>query len=155
MLRVMQMHRDAVEADRPGLPAVSARRGPRSLGRGARRWPRARLPQRQATVLAPTGTISFMMDCDTTGIEPDIALVKYKQLAGGGMLKIVNHTVPLALKTLGYDEPEIGAILDYIDEHDTIEGAPGLKDEHLRRLRLCVQAAQRQAQRSPGEPTSG
>ena len=61
----------------------------------------------QATVLAPTGTISFMMDCDTTGIEPDIALVKYKQLAGGGMLKIVNQTVPLALQTLGYDEAEI------------------------------------------------
>ena len=60
----------------------------------------------QATVLAPTGTISFMMDCDTTGIEPDIALVKYKQLAGGGMLKIVNQTVPLALHTLGYDEPD-------------------------------------------------
>ncbi len=85
----------------------------------------------QATVLAPTGTISFMMDCDTTGIEPDIALVKYKQLAGGGMLKIVNQTVPLALETLGYDQPQIGSILAYIDEHDTIEGSPDLKDEHL------------------------
>ena len=85
----------------------------------------------QATVLAPTGTISFMMDCDTTGIEPDIALVKYKQLAGGGMLKIVNQTVPLALRTLGYGEAEIAAILAHIDRHDTIEGAPGLKDEHL------------------------
>ena len=85
----------------------------------------------QATVLAPTGTISFMMDCDTTGIEPDIALVKYKQLAGGGMLKIVNQTVPLALATIGYDQPQIGSILAYIDEHDTIEGSPDLKEEHL------------------------
>jgi ribonucleoside-diphosphate reductase alpha chain len=72
-----------------------------------------------------------MMDCDTTGIEPDIALVKYKQLAGGGMLKIVNQTVPLALGTLGYDQPQIGSILAYIDEHDTIEGSPDIKDEHL------------------------
>ncbi len=72
-----------------------------------------------------------MMDCDTTGIEPDIALVKYKQLAGGGMLKIVNRTVPMALRKLGYDEPVIRGILDYIDAHDTIEGAPGMKDEHL------------------------
>ena len=85
----------------------------------------------QATVLAPTGTISFLMDCDTTGIEPDIALVKYKQLAGGGMLKIVNQTVPLALQTLGYDQPQIESILAYIDREDTIEGAPDLKDEHL------------------------
>ena len=77
----------------------------------------------QSTVLAPTGTISFMMDCDTTGIEPDIALVKYKQLAGGGMLKIVNQTVPLALRTLGYSESQIEAIIKYIDEKDTIEGA--------------------------------
>ena len=85
----------------------------------------------QATVLAPTGTISFMMDCDTTGIEPDIALVKYKQLAGGGMLKIVNQTVPLALKTLGYDDAQIAAIVAYIDKNDTIEGAAELKPEHL------------------------
>ncbi len=85
----------------------------------------------QATVLAPTGTISFMMDCDTTGIEPDIALVKYKQLAGGGMLKIVNQTVPLALRTLGYDDAQVEAIVAYIDKHDTIEGAPELKPEHL------------------------
>ena len=78
----------------------------------------------QVTVLAPTGTIAFMMDCDTTGVEPDIALVKYKQLAGGGMLKIVNRTVPMALRKLGYDEPVIRGILDYIDSHDTIEGSP-------------------------------
>ncbi|MCP3693703.1 MAG: vitamin B12-dependent ribonucleotide reductase, partial [Planctomycetaceae bacterium] len=85
----------------------------------------------QATVLAPTGTISFMMDCDTTGIEPDIALVKYKQLAGGGMLKIINNTVPLGLKVLGYDEPQVEEVTAYIDKHDTIEGAPHLKEEHL------------------------
>ena len=85
----------------------------------------------QVTVLAPTGTIGFMMDCDTTGIEPDIALVKYKKLVGGGMLKIVNQTVPEALKHLGYSEAQISEILHYIEEHGTIEGAPGLKDEHL------------------------
>ena len=82
-------------------------------------------------MLAPTGTIGFMMDCDTTGIEPDIALIKYKKLVGGGMLKIVNSTVPPALKKLGYPQPEIEAIIDYLDKNDTIEGAPFLKAEHL------------------------
>jgi ribonucleoside-diphosphate reductase alpha chain len=85
----------------------------------------------QVTVLAPTGTIAFMMDCDTTGVEPDIALVKYKKLVGGGFLKIVNQTVPMALERLGYTDEEAKAILDYVDERETIEGAPGLKDEHL------------------------
>jgi ribonucleoside-diphosphate reductase alpha chain len=85
----------------------------------------------QATVLAPTGTIAFMMDCDTTGIEPDLALVKYKKLVGGGLFKIVNNTVPLALKKLGYDHQTIQAIVDYVNEQDTIEGAPGLREEHL------------------------
>ncbi len=85
----------------------------------------------QVTVIAPTGTIAFMMDCDTTGIEPDIALVKYKKLAGGGMLKIVNNTVPEALRRLGYGEEAVDRIVKYVDEHETIEGAPGLKDEHL------------------------
>jgi len=85
----------------------------------------------QTTVLAPTGTISFMMDCDTTGIEPDIALVKYKVLSGGGMLKIVNNSVSLALKNLKYSEEEIKKILDYINENGTIEGAPDLKEDHL------------------------
>ncbi|HMP89363.1 MAG TPA: vitamin B12-dependent ribonucleotide reductase [Kiritimatiellia bacterium] len=85
----------------------------------------------QVTVLAPTGTIGFMMDCDTTGVEPDIALVKYKLLAGGGMLKIVNRTVRPALERLGYNREQITNIIQYIDEHDTIEGAPDLKDEHL------------------------
>jgi ribonucleoside-diphosphate reductase alpha chain len=85
----------------------------------------------QATVLAPTGTIGFMMDCDTTGVEPDIALVKYKKLVGGGLMKIVNQTVPEALRKLGYDEEQIEHIIAYIDKNDTIEGAPHLKEEHL------------------------
>src|SRR5436309_1943506 len=85
----------------------------------------------QISVLAPTGTIAFMMDCDTTGIEPDIALVKYKKLVGGGMLKIVNQTVPTALKRLGYDTKQVNDVIRYIDENDTIEGAPHLLDQHL------------------------
>ncbi|HEX3892071.1 MAG TPA: vitamin B12-dependent ribonucleotide reductase [Terracidiphilus sp.] len=85
----------------------------------------------QTTVLAPTGTIGFMMDCDTTGIEPDLALVKYKKLVGGGMIKIVNNTVPTALFKLGYDNDEVNAIVSYIDATGTIEGAPGIKPEHL------------------------
>ena len=85
----------------------------------------------QTTVLAPTGTIGFMMDCDTTGIEPDIALIKYKKLVGGGLMKIVNGTVPLALTRLGYSDAEKDAILAYLTEHETIEGAPALKPEHL------------------------
>ena len=85
----------------------------------------------QVTVLAPTGTIGFMMDCDTTGIEPDLALVKYKKLVGGGMIKIVNNTVPAALFKLGYSSDEVNAIVSYIDATGTIEGAPGIKPEHL------------------------
>ena len=85
----------------------------------------------QTTVLAPTGTIAFLMDCDTTGIEPDIALIKYKRLVGGGMLKIVNNTVPEALRRLGYGDKQSEAICGFIDENETIEGAPGLKEEHV------------------------
>ena len=85
----------------------------------------------QTTVLAPTGTIGFMMDCDTTGIEPDLALVKYKKLVGGGMIKIVNNTVPAALFKLGYDNDQVNAIVAYIDATGTIEGAPGIKADHL------------------------
>src|SRR3989454_10870594 len=85
----------------------------------------------QVTVLAPTGTIGFMMDCDTTGIEPDLALVKYKKLVGGGMIKIVNNTVPTALFKLGYTHQEADKIVSYIDATGTIEGAPDIKDEHL------------------------
>ncbi|MDX1944834.1 MAG: vitamin B12-dependent ribonucleotide reductase [Pirellulaceae bacterium] len=131
MLRVMQMHRDAVEKINdagPGYLKDAARDlwdSVIALGK------KVGYRNAQATVLAPTGTISFMMDCDTTGIEPDIALVKYKQLAGGGMLKIINQTVPLALAKLGYDDPQIKSICKYVDEQDTIEGAPELKTEHL------------------------
>ncbi len=85
----------------------------------------------QVTVLAPTGTIGFMMDCDTTGIEPDLALVKYKKLVGGGMIKIVNNTVPSALIKLGYTDEQVNAIVSYIDATGTIEGAPGVRPEHL------------------------
>ena len=85
----------------------------------------------QVTVLAPTGTIAFMMDCDTTGIEPEFSLVKYKKLVGGGTLKIVNNTIPDALNRLGYDTYEIEEILEYLENRDTVEGAPGLKEEHL------------------------
>jgi ribonucleoside-diphosphate reductase alpha chain len=85
----------------------------------------------QATVLAPTGTIGFMMDCDTTGVEPDIALVKYKKLVGGGLMKIVNQTVPMALQKLGYNAQQVKEIIEYIDENETIEGAPHVKDAHL------------------------
>jgi ribonucleoside-diphosphate reductase alpha chain len=131
MLSVMQMHRDAVEQIDPSCPKYlhdAARKIWDDVLAGGRQHG---YRNAQATVLAPTGTISFLMDCDTTGIEPDIALVKYKQLAGGGMLKIVNQTVPLALRTLGYDEPAIEGILAAIDKNDTIEGAPGLKGQHL------------------------
>jgi ribonucleoside-diphosphate reductase alpha chain len=92
----------------------------------------------QATVLAPTGTISFLMDCDTTGIEPDFSLVKFKDLVGGGQMKIVNRSVNLALETLGYNEAEIEQIDAYINEHNTIIGAPGLKDEHLEVFDVAV-----------------
>ncbi|MGE3776964.1 MAG: vitamin B12-dependent ribonucleotide reductase, partial [Pirellulaceae bacterium] len=130
-LRVMQMHREAVDKIDDA--------GPRYLKEAARLlWDEVLQSGRrygfrnaQATVLAPTGTISFLMDCDTTGIEPDIALVKYKQLAGGGMLKIVNNTVPSALRKLGYDDAEVQSIVKHIDEHDTIEGATFLKEAHL------------------------
>ncbi|HEX6964054.1 MAG TPA: vitamin B12-dependent ribonucleotide reductase [Lacipirellula sp.] len=131
MLRVMHMHREACDKIDPNCPPqlreAAADVWDEVLAAGAVHGFR----NAQATVLAPTGTISFMMDCDTTGIEPDIALVKYKQLAGGGMLKIVNQTVPAALKTLGYEQPEIDSILAHISEEDTIEGAADLKPEHL------------------------
>ena len=131
MLRVMEMHWEKVEQIK-GCPKHLQDAARKALGR--RRSLRGRrhgFRNAQATVLAPTGTISFMMDCDTTGIEPDIALVKYKQLAGGGMLKIVNQTVPLALRTLGYSPEEIESIVAHIDKEGTIEGAADLKAEHL------------------------
>ena len=132
MLEVIERHLDACEEIDSTAPRSHPRRPPSK--RGKPRWPRAAehgYRNAQVTVLAPTGTIGFLMDCDTTGIEPDIALVKYKLLAGGGMLKIVNQTVPGALKELGYSDKQIEEIVDYIDKNDTIEGAPALKDEHL------------------------
>ena len=131
MLRVMQMHRDAVEKIHPSCPAALRDASRQVWNEVLASGKKHGFRNAQATVLAPTGTIAFMMDCDTTGIEPDIALVKYKQLAGGGMMKIVNRTVPMSLKSLGYSQPQIDAIIQYIDEHDTIEGAPELKTEHL------------------------
>jgi len=131
MLNVMQMHRDAVEKIDPQCPVYlrdAAREVWNDCLTSGRQYG---YRNAQATVLAPTGTIAFMMDCDTTGIEPDIALVKYKQLAGGGMMKIINRTVPMALRSLGYDGASIDGICRHIEEQDTIEGAEGLKDEHL------------------------
>ncbi len=131
MLGVMQMHREAVDKINPACPDYLQQASRKLWDRVLQAGRQCGFRNAQATVLAPTGTISFLMDCDTTGIEPDIALVKYKQLAGGGMLKIVNQTVPLALRTLGYDEPKIESILAYIDREDTIEGCDELKSEHL------------------------
>ena len=130
MLRVMEMHWEKQEQIRhcpPYLKPIVRQVWDEVLTAGRRYGFR----NAQATVLAPTGTISFMMDCDTTGIEPEIALVKFKQLAGGGTMKIVNQTVPLALQTLGYSEDQIAAIVEYIDAHNTMEGAPHLRPEHL------------------------
>lgn len=129
--RVMQMHRDAVEKIHSDGPAYMKDAARESWDEVLLSGQRYGFRNAQATVLAPTGTISFMMDCDTTGIEPDIALVKYKQLAGGGMLKIINQSLSEGLQVLGYDDPEIKAISEHVEEKDTIEGAPNLKDEHL------------------------
>jgi ribonucleoside-diphosphate reductase alpha chain len=131
-LRVMRKHRAAVERIDGALVPYEVMQAARDA------WDQAiELGQRygfrngQTTVLAPTGTIAFLMDCDTTGVEPDIAIVKYKRLVGGGLLKIVNHTVPEALRRLGYTDAEVEAIVAHIDARDTIEGAPHLKAEHL------------------------
>ncbi len=132
-LRVMRKHRKAVdEVASPALVPAEMVQAARTAWDNAIELGTAHgYRNGQVTVLAPTGTIAFMMDCDTTGIEPDIALVKYKKLVGGGMLKIVNNTVPPALKRLGYGEKQIAEIVQYIDENDTIEGAPGLAEDHL------------------------
>jgi ribonucleoside-diphosphate reductase alpha chain len=132
MLEVMRMHADALNQIPADLAPADLLQEARDLyAEMLELGERYGYRNAQVTVLAPTGTISFLMDCDTTGIEPDIALVKYKTLVGGGVLKIVNTTVPLALQQLGYTSEEIEAILRYIDEHDTIECAPYLKAEHL------------------------
>jgi ribonucleoside-diphosphate reductase alpha chain len=132
-LRVIEKHRDAAHGipDKQSVPA--------DLHRAARDiWDETlSLGQQfgyrsaQVSLLAPTGTIAFMMDCDTTGIEPDIALVKYKKLVGEGFLKIVNQTVPGALRKLGYTPEQVDSIVAYVNERETIEGAPELKPEHL------------------------
>src|SRR5437899_2992151 len=131
-LGVMRMHRDVVRRIKhnnvPGVMYDAAGEvWSGDVDLGVRQGHRCG----QATVLAPTGTIGFMMDCDTTGIEPDLALVKYKKLVGGGTIKIVNNTVAQALGKLGYDDPQVKAIVDYVNEKGTIEGSPELKPDHL------------------------
>jgi ribonucleoside-diphosphate reductase alpha chain len=131
-LRVIGKHRDAAYSINPeGVPAdvlaESRRLWDETLELGKAHGYR----NAQISLLAPTGTIAFMMDCDTTGIEPDIALIKYKKLVGEGFLKIVNQTVPAALRKLGYTAEQTQEIVDYVNERETIEGAPGLKPEHL------------------------
>ena len=130
--RVIQMHRLHAYRIRDELLPASLLSAARQAWDDAVAFGRpAGYRNAQASVLAPTGTISFMMDCDTTGVEPDIALVKYKKLVGGGMLKLVNGSVPSALRRLGYSETASGAITTYIEQYGTIEGAPALKDEDL------------------------
>lgn len=133
MLDVMRMHRDAVAEIDASCPNYLRQAAQESADRMVALGEKHGYRNAQATVLAPTGTIGFMMDCDTTGVEPDIALVKYKLLAGkgDGLMKLVNQTVPAALDRLGYSADERDAILAYVEANDTIEGAPELKDEHL------------------------
>jgi ribonucleoside-diphosphate reductase alpha chain len=130
--QVMRMHQDAAyEIDdqfvEDGLLSAARRNWDEAVALGEAHGYR----NAQAVVIAPTGTISFLMDCDTTGIEPDFSLVKFKELVGGGQMTIVNRTVPMALRTLGYSDPEIEQIEAYINDKGTIIGAPGLKAEHL------------------------
>jgi ribonucleoside-diphosphate reductase alpha chain len=124
---VRQPGQSAATAQLPELIEASKQAWDEALSHGEKHGYR----NSQVTVLAPTGTIGFMMDCDTTGIEPDLALIKYKKLVGGGMIKIVNNTVPAALFKLGYTHEQADAIVSYIDATGTIEGAPHVKDEHL------------------------
>jgi ribonucleoside-diphosphate reductase alpha chain len=133
MLRVMEKHRTAAYALSDSTESADVLKAARETWDEAVELGRVHgYRNAQATVLAPTGTIGLMMDCDTTGIEPDLALVKYKKLVGGGLLKIVNGTVPQALRKLGYDSSAVKEIVEYIDENDTIEGAPHLADDHLK-----------------------
>lgn len=131
-LNVMRMHRDASYGmPNTAVPSEIAQAAQKAWDSVVERGEKFGLRNAQISVLAPTGTIAFLMDCDTTGIEPDIAIVKYKWLVGGGMLKMVNQTVPEALTRLGYSETESKDILEYIDAKDTIEGAPHVKPEHV------------------------
>ena len=144
MLDVIRMHRDAC--------AASSRNtcSPNCSWRAQESWDTALAlgekfgyKNSQVTVLAPTGTIGFMMDCDTTGIEPDLALVKYKKLVGGGVIKIVNNTVPQALMKLGYSPEQISEIVSHIDQNGKIEGAPGSQARASAGLRLLAGARRR------------
>jgi ribonucleoside-diphosphate reductase alpha chain len=132
-VNVMRMHRDASYAvpDSVCLDGELLAAARRSWDEAVQLGEQLGYRNAQATVLAPTGTISFLMDCDTTGVEPDFSLVKFKELVGGGQMTIVNRTVPLALQTLGYSEPQIEQIEAHLAEHGTIIGAPGLAEEHL------------------------
>ena len=131
-LNVIRMHLEATSRiDSHRVPAAIYENARQCWEQAYELGARAGFRNAQTTVLAPTGTIGFMMDCDTTGIEPDLALVKYKKLVGGGLIKIVNNTVPAALTKLGYNTAQINAIVDHIDSSGTIEGAPHLKPEHL------------------------
>jgi ribonucleoside-diphosphate reductase alpha chain len=131
-LRVMRKHRAACErVDQAFVPYELMQAARESWDGAIQLGEKYGFRNGQTTVLAPTGTIAFLMDCDTTGIEPDIAIVKYKRLVGGGLLKIVNHTVPEALAKLGYSDKEVEEIVAHINAKDTIEGAPHLKAEHL------------------------
>jgi ribonucleoside-diphosphate reductase alpha chain len=131
-LDVIRMHRASVNnINKTNVPAPLYEASKACWDEALAHGERFGFRNSQVTVLAPTGTIGFMMDCDTTGIEPDLALVKYKKLVGGGMIKIVNQTVPTALFKLGYDHDQADQIVSYIDATGTIEGAPHIKDEHL------------------------
>ncbi len=140
---VMRMHRDqAYQVPTEGVPTDLLFEARKAWDNVVSSGTRFGLRNAQISVLAPTGTIAFFMDCDTTGVEPDIALVKYKWLVGGGMIKIVNQTVPEALTRLGYTDTERADILAFIEVHDTIEGAPHLKAEHLGVFDCAFKAAQ-------------
>ena len=131
-LDVIRMHRAAVaKISRANVPASLLEASQKAWDEALAHGEKFGYRNSQVTVLAPTGTIGFMMDCDTTGVEPDLALVKFKKLVGGGMMKIVNNTVPEALFKLGYTPEQADAIVSYIDKNGTIEGAPQLNAEHL------------------------
>ncbi|MDP2631284.1 MAG: vitamin B12-dependent ribonucleotide reductase [Candidatus Uhrbacteria bacterium] len=132
MMEVMQMHRkEAYDINPNDVPADLLFEARKSWDNVVDNGLKHGMRNAQISVLAPTGTIAFLMDCDTTGVEPDIALVKYKWLVGGGMLKMINGTVTEALERLGYASDQIREIVAYIDQKDTIEGAPHITDEHL------------------------
>jgi ribonucleoside-diphosphate reductase alpha chain len=136
---VMRMHRDAAyDVDSTGIKGELLEAAQRAWDEAVELGDEHGYRNAQATVLAPTGTISFLMDCDTTGIEPDFSLVKFKELVGGGSMTIVNKSVPMALDAMGYSEAEIDQINAHIAEKNTIVGAPGLKDEHLEVFDVAV-----------------